>query len=116
MTPTLRRKLEALAERREELERLLADPDVVGDNERFRNFSREFAQLQPILALLAGTAEAEALDLCLVASRDVRALARATEATELTAAGGLGDHYWVVTAAGVSPPWGPPGGGSAAPR
>ncbi len=28
MTPTLRRKLEALAERREELERLLAEPDV----------------------------------------------------------------------------------------
>ena len=53
MTPTLRRKLEALAERREELERLLADPDVVGDNERFRNFSREFAQLQPIATALA---------------------------------------------------------------
>ena len=32
---------------------------------------RSFAQLQPILALLAGTPEAEALDLCLVASRDV---------------------------------------------
>ena len=36
MTPTLRRKLEALAERREELERLLSDPAVVGDNDRFR--------------------------------------------------------------------------------
>lgn len=34
MTPTLRRKLLALAERREELERLLSDPDVVADNER----------------------------------------------------------------------------------
>mgnify|MGYP003455528687 CR=1 FL=1 len=42
MTPTLRRKLEALAERREELERLLSDPGVVADNERFRKFSREF--------------------------------------------------------------------------
>ncbi|KAG1243227.1 hypothetical protein G6F65_022544 [Rhizopus arrhizus] len=36
MTPTLRRKLEALAERREELERLLAEPDVVADNTRPR--------------------------------------------------------------------------------
>ena len=44
MTPTLRRKLEALAERREELERLLAEPDVVADNTRFRDLSREFAQ------------------------------------------------------------------------
>ncbi|WP_145481610.1 peptide chain release factor 1 [Stenotrophomonas rhizophila] len=58
MTPTLRRKLEALAERREELERLLADPDVVGDNERFRNLSREFAQLQPIASALADEARA----------------------------------------------------------
>ncbi len=58
MTPTLRRKLEALAERREELERLLADPDVVGDNERFRNFSREFAQLQPIATALDDEARA----------------------------------------------------------
>ena len=40
MTPSLRRKLEALAERREELERLLADPGVIGDSDRFRNFSR----------------------------------------------------------------------------
>ncbi|MGH8039228.1 MAG: peptide chain release factor 1 [Stenotrophomonas sp.] len=58
MTPTLRRKLEALAERREELERLLADPDVVSDNERFRNFSREFAQLQPIATALADESRA----------------------------------------------------------
>ncbi|WP_312711435.1 PCRF domain-containing protein, partial [Stenotrophomonas sp.] len=60
MTPTLRRKLEALAERREELERLLADPGVVGDNERFRAFSREFSQLQPIATALADEARAKA--------------------------------------------------------
>ncbi|WNH54685.1 peptide chain release factor 1 [Stenotrophomonas oahuensis] len=60
MTPTLRRKLEALAERREELERLLADPAVVNDNERFRNFSREFAQLEPVATALADEARAHA--------------------------------------------------------
>ncbi len=60
MTPTLRRKLLALAERREELERLLSDPDVVADNERFRNFSREFSQLEPIATALAN--EARAMD------------------------------------------------------
>lgn len=53
MTPTLRRKLEALAERREELERLLADPDVIGDGDRFRAFSREFAQLEPLATAMA---------------------------------------------------------------
>ncbi|HVK50651.1 MAG TPA: peptide chain release factor 1 [Pseudoxanthomonas sp.] len=59
MTPTLRRKLEALAERREELERLLAEPDVVADNTRFRNFSREFSQLEPIATALAEEARAK---------------------------------------------------------
>ena len=60
MTPSLRRKLEALAERREELERLLADPGVIGDVERFRNFSREFAQLEPVAVALADEQRARA--------------------------------------------------------
>ncbi len=60
MTPTLRRKLEALAERREELERLLAEPDVVADNTRFRDLSREFAQLEPVAVALADEARAKA--------------------------------------------------------
>ena len=60
MTPSLRRKLEALAERREELERLLADPQVIGDNQRFRQFSREFAQLEPVATALADEAAAKA--------------------------------------------------------
>jgi peptide chain release factor 1 len=53
MLPTLRRKLEALAERRDELERLLADPGIAADNGRFRGLSREFAQLEPLGAALA---------------------------------------------------------------
>ncbi|MGI8561686.1 MAG: peptide chain release factor 1 [Luteimonas sp.] len=52
MLPTLRRKLEALAERRDELERLLADPLVAGDQDRFRAYSREFAQLEPVAGAL----------------------------------------------------------------
>src|SRR5690606_19901558 len=60
MTPSLRRKLEALAERREELERLLADPGVMADNARFRDLSREFAQLEPVATALAEEARARA--------------------------------------------------------
>ena len=60
MTPTLRRKLEALAERRDELERLLSDPGVVADNARFRDLSREFAQLEPVATALADEARAKA--------------------------------------------------------
>lgn len=60
MLPTLRRKLEALAERREELERLLSDPATVADQTRFRALSREFAQLEPLSSALAD--ERRALD------------------------------------------------------
>ena len=58
MLPTLRRKLEALAERREELERLLAEPDLAGDQQRFRTLSREFSQLEPLAAALAAERQA----------------------------------------------------------
>ena len=60
MTPTLRRKLEALAERREELERLLSEPSVVADNTRFRDLSREFSQLEPVARALADERRAKA--------------------------------------------------------
>ena len=69
MQPSLRRKLEALAERREELERLLADPGVINDADRFRALSREFSQLEPVAAALA--AEARARD-DLAAARAMR--------------------------------------------
>ena len=58
MTPSLRRKLEALAERHEEVGRLLADPVVLADNGRFRSLSREYAQLGPVAAGLADYAAA----------------------------------------------------------
>ncbi len=60
MTPALRRKLDALVERREEIERLLADPSVATDQARFRNLSREFSTLQPVADALAGEAQARA--------------------------------------------------------
>ena len=60
MTPALRRKLDALVERREEIERLLADPSVATDQTRFRNLSREFSTLQPVADALAAEAQARA--------------------------------------------------------
>lgn len=60
MTPTLRRKLEALAERREELQHLLSDPDVVGNNDTFRTLSRELSQLEPVAMALEEEARAKA--------------------------------------------------------
>ncbi|MEQ8035546.1 peptide chain release factor 1 [Xanthomonas sp. WHRI 6106] len=60
MTPTLRRKLEALAERREELQHLLSDPDVVGNNDKFRTLSRELSQLEPVAVALEDEARTKA--------------------------------------------------------
>ncbi len=50
MTPGIRRKLDALAERHEEVGRLLAEPSVSADPRRFRELSREFAQLEDVVA------------------------------------------------------------------
>lgn len=52
MTPSIRRKLEQLAERHQELELLLASADVLADSKRFRDLSREHAQLSPLVATL----------------------------------------------------------------
>ena len=43
-------KLEALVERLEEVGELLADADVITDNNRFRDLSREYAELSPVAA------------------------------------------------------------------
>jgi peptide chain release factor 1 len=48
MQPTIRRKLEQLAERHEELEHMLASPEVLADAKRLRDVSREHAQLGPL--------------------------------------------------------------------
>jgi|SRR5690242_2502098 len=52
MTPSIRAKLEALTERHEEVGLLLTQPEVIGDNTRFRTLSREYAQLGPVAAAL----------------------------------------------------------------
>ncbi|HET9485404.1 MAG TPA: peptide chain release factor 1, partial [Xanthomonadales bacterium] len=48
MTPSIRRKLEALAERQQEVALLLSDPGVIADAARYRTLSKEYAQLEPV--------------------------------------------------------------------
>ena len=52
MTPSIRNKLASLAERHEEVGLLLAQPEVLADGTRFRDLSREYAQLEPVVAAL----------------------------------------------------------------
>jgi peptide chain release factor 1 len=62
MKASIRRKLEQIADRYEEITALLADPDVQAEQDRFRSLGREFAQLEPVVACYRDyrTAEAEA--------------------------------------------------------
>ncbi|MFD2190247.1 peptide chain release factor 1 [Pistricoccus aurantiacus] len=50
MKASLRQRLESLAERFEELSALLADPDTIADQARFREYSMEYAELEPLVA------------------------------------------------------------------
>lgn len=52
MKPNIRTKLEAIAERKEEVEQLLAQPDVASDAAQFKKLSREYARLDPIATAL----------------------------------------------------------------
>lgn len=49
MKDSIRTKLASLAERLEEINALLADPEVIADQQRFRALSREHAQLGPVV-------------------------------------------------------------------
>ena len=53
MQPSLLRKLESLVERRSELDGMLAVPEVIGDQERFRALSREHAEISPVVECFA---------------------------------------------------------------
>ena len=48
MNPSMLTRLEQLASRHEEVSALLAEPAVIGDIDRFRALSMEYAQLEPV--------------------------------------------------------------------
>ena len=51
MKDSIRNKLETTRERLEEIAGLMADPDVIGDQNQFRDLGMEYAKLDPIVAL-----------------------------------------------------------------
>jgi peptide chain release factor 1 len=60
MHPSIYDRLEQLASRFDEVTALLADPEVIGDNQRFRDLSREYAQLEPLVRSLRDYRNVEA--------------------------------------------------------
>ena len=49
MKPSIHTKLESISDRLEEISALLADPDVMNDQNQFRELSKEYAQIDPVV-------------------------------------------------------------------
>lgn len=83
MKDSIRLKLESLADRYEEVSALLSDPDIIGDQSRFRDLSREYAELEPVIQCfrkyLSLTADrTEAKELLKDSDPDMREMAQMT--------------------------------------
>ncbi|MYL26471.1 MULTISPECIES: peptide chain release factor 1 [Halomonadaceae] len=68
MKESIARRLDQLVERHEEISALLADPATIGNQKQFRNLSREYAEIEPVVEtyreyrqVKENMAEAEAL-------------------------------------------------------
>ena len=49
MKDSIRLKLESVRDRFEEIAGLLADPDVIADQNQFRDLSKEYARVEPVV-------------------------------------------------------------------
>ncbi len=81
MKASIREKLSQLAERYEEVGALLSDPEVIGDQNKFRDFSKEYAELEPVVKSFESYSEvldniAEAKSLLKDADEDMREMAQ----------------------------------------
>jgi len=50
---SIRFKLESVSDRFEEIAGLLSDPDVIGDQNKFRDLSKEYARVEPVVRLFS---------------------------------------------------------------
>ncbi len=75
----IHQRLNEVSERFEELARLLAEPEVIGDQRRFQAYSREYAELDPIIGVWRAwneceSARTEARDMLAEGDRELREL------------------------------------------
>jgi peptide chain release factor 1 len=68
MKDSIRTKLEVTRDRFEEISGLLADPDVISDQNQFRDLSREYSRLDPIIKLFV---QYESTDADIVAAQEM---------------------------------------------
>lgn len=59
MKDSIQTKLEKLSDRYEELAALLSEPDVISDQNRFRDYSREYSELEPVVKAFGDWTQAQ---------------------------------------------------------
>ena len=59
MTPEIKVKLQTASERHEEIAFLMSDPDIMSDQNRFRDLSKEYASLEDLVKTFAHYTQAE---------------------------------------------------------
>ncbi|MFW5926773.1 MAG: peptide chain release factor 1 [Wenzhouxiangella sp.] len=60
MNPGVRQRLIEVSERFEELEHLLASPEIIGDRQQFQQLSREYGELEPVMQVWRAYQDTEA--------------------------------------------------------
>jgi peptide chain release factor 1 len=70
MKESIRHKLESVRDRFEELAGLLADPEVIGDQNQFRDLSKEYSRVEPIVKLFS---DYESIDQDIAAAEEMAA-------------------------------------------
>ena len=81
MKASILAKLDSLSERYEEVGALMSDPDIIGDQNKFRELSKEYAELEPVVNCYLSFQEVvsnidEAKALAKDADPDMRAMAQ----------------------------------------
>jgi len=59
MKASILEKLQNISDRHEEVGALLSDPDVIGDQNRFRDLSKEYSELEPVVKTYASYAHTQ---------------------------------------------------------
>ncbi len=68
MKASIRNRLESVRDRFEEVSGLLSDPDVIGDQNQFRELSREYSKLEPVVDMFR---RFESIDADIVAAEEL---------------------------------------------
>ena len=81
MKDSILSKLDTLTERYEEVSALLSDPDIIADQNKYRDLSKEYAELEPVVKTYTGFQQvvrsvAEARSLLKDADPDMREMAQ----------------------------------------